>query len=266
MRTLILLSLSLSITAPQASAQSLEEMMKKAMEGQQQGANGTGTGVTVEENTAPFVPLGFTGSYRMEVHQFRNGVEEKESPTNVRMAFTDDRMAMAPEMTGKTGGSMRMVHDLKNKYTYTLTTDEKGKRTGMKMKMMKVKVDDVNKEDDEGSKVIRTDEMKVIDGHPCRKYTYSDEGGSGEAWIAEDVSFNPSKALASMMVDSRRSEQWQQAPFAGLMMETTWKDANGKDSTVMYTKDLVVGKVDEALFSTAGYEMMDMSNYPMFGK
>ncbi|MBK7100471.1 MAG: DUF4412 domain-containing protein [Flavobacteriales bacterium] len=138
-------------------------------------------------------------------------------------------------------------------------------RTGMKMKMMKVNVDEKEgKASSDKTKVVRTDETRTIAGHTCRKYTFSDETGSGEAWIAEDVKFDPSKAMGTM-VGGKKVENWQKTPYTGLVMETTWNDANGKDKMVMYCKDLVVGKVDEAAFSTSGYEIMDMSNMPMFG-
>lgn len=261
MRTALLLSLLVVTTSYTANAQSLEEQMRKAIENSQQKAN---TGMTMEENTDPFVPLGFTGSYRMEVHQFKNGVEEKESPMNIGIAFTDDKMAMTPQGSAK--GGMRVVYDLKNKFNYTLMTDENGNRTGMKMKMMKVNMGDAEeKPATDETKVVRTNETKTIAGHPCRKYTYKDETGAGEAWIAEDISFDPSKAIASV-VKGKKVDSWQKTPYSGLVMETTWVDANGKDKMVMYCKDLVVGKVDEAVFSTSGYEIMDMSNMPMFGK
>ncbi|MBK7111166.1 MAG: DUF4412 domain-containing protein [Flavobacteriales bacterium] len=266
MRTALLLSLLVVSVGQNTHAQSLEELMKRAMEQSQQSAGGGAGSVTIEENNDPFEPLGFTGSYKMEVHNYKSGKEDKDSPMFVDLAFTDDKMAIAPHSSSAAKQDMRMIYDLKNKFTYTLTTDENGKRTGMKMKMMKVNVDEKEgKASSDKTKVVRTDETRTIAGHTCRKYTFSDETGSGEAWIAEDVKFDPSKAMGTM-VGGKKVENWQKTPYSGLVMETTWNDANGKDKMVMYCKDLVVGKVDEAAFSTSGYEIMDMSNMPMFGK
>ena len=50
------------------------------------------------------------------------------------------------------------------------------------------------------------------------------------------------------------------------MMETTWNSTDGKEKVVMHTRDLVQGKVNDALFSTAGYEVQDMTAFPMFGQ
>jgi hypothetical protein len=263
MKTPILLALALATVS--VHGQSMEELMKRAMEQSQQHGGAPG-GMTVEENTDPFVPLGFTGSFRMEVHNYKNGAEEKDSPMNIAMAFTDEKMAMAPETPGKEKGSMKMVMDLKNKFTYTLITDEKGQRTGMKMKMMKVNMDDgADKETKDEGQVVRTDETRTIEGHLCRKYTYTGKDGSGEAWLAEDLEFNAFKAMGSM-ASGKKPERWQQAPYQGMMMETTWNDTNGKDKVVMFTKDLVVGKENKEAFSMDGYQIQDMSNMPMFGR
>jgi hypothetical protein len=250
-----LLALLATVNLP---AQSMEELMKKAME-EQGGQNK----VTVEENTDPFTPLTFTGSYRMEVHSFKNGSEEQDSPVNLIMAFTSDGMAMVPNTGAKE--ETRMVFDLKNKLMYTLVTDEQGQRTGIKMKMMKVNVEGTDDGTTDDAKVTRTSETKVIEGRTCRKYTYSDGDGSGEAWIAEDLKWDMIAVMKQMM-GAKGSEAWQRSGMDGLMMENTWTSTDGKEKVVMYTRDVVQGKVDEALFSTAGYEIQDMSSFSTFGQ
>lgn len=246
--------------ASTAHAQSLEEMMNAAMK-----EAGKGTEVSITENTDPFVPLDFTGSYRMEMHSFKNGTAEKDSPANIKMAMTPERMAMVP-LTKSGKEEVRMVFDLKEKRTYTLMTDAKGKRSGMVMKMMKFNVDGTETgEKEEDVKFERTSDTKVIDGHTCRRYIYSSSEGNGEAWIAEDLKFDIMTAFARM-AGSMPSQHFKQVGFDGLIMENTWNSANGKERMVMYTRDLQLGKVDEALFSTAGYELQDMTNIPMFGQ
>jgi len=247
------------LAATAVPAQSLEEMMNKAM--QQQGDQNK---VTVVENTDPFKPLTFTGSYRMEVHSFTDGKEVKDSPMNLRMAFRPDGMVMVPEANGQKA-SVRMVFDLKNKHTYTLVTEENGQRMGIKMKMMKVNVDGASEGSEAASKVTRTNETKVIEGRTCHKYTYSDNEGTGEAWVAEDLKWDMMTVLQEML-GGKKAEAWQLSGMDGMMLENTWTSADGKEKVVMYTKDLVVGKVVESDFSTAGYEIQDMSAMPMFGQ
>lgn len=254
----ILLPIVALLATVNLPAQSMEELMKKAME-QQGGQNK----VTVEENKDPFTPLSFTGSYRMEVHSFKSGKEEKDSPMNVVMAFKPDGMAMVPNTGGKE--EMRMVFDLRNKFTYTLMTDDKGQRSGMKMKMMKVNVEGTDDGSVDDTKVTRTNETKVIEGRTCRKYIYSDSEGSGEAWLAEDLKWDM-MAVMKQMMSGKGAEGWQKSGMDGLMMENTWTSTDGKEKVVMHTRDVVQGKVDEALFSTAGYEIQDMTAFPMFGQ
>ncbi|MCB0771272.1 MAG: DUF4412 domain-containing protein [Flavobacteriales bacterium] len=221
-------------------------------------------GVSIEENNDPFEPLDFTGSYRMVIHSHKNGSEVKDSPAEMLMAFNIDHMAMVPKNPDEKG-DMRMVFDLRNKHTYTLITDDKGKKSGIKMKMMKVNVEGDGKENGKVADVVRTDETRTIEGRTCRKYTYKDEKGSGEAWFAEDISFDMMAAF-KQMVGGKGVEDWQNLPHTGVVMENTWNSADGKEKVTMFTKDLVVGQVDESLFSTAGFEVMDMSSMPMYGK
>ncbi len=173
-------------------------------------------------------------------------------------------MAMLPE-TRNGREEVRMLFDLKNKHTYTLMTDKKGQRSGIKMKSMRVTVqDDAAPATADDTKVERTNETKTIEGHTCRKYTYSSADGHGEAWIAEDVQFNAFEALGRML--GGKADAWQKAPYQGMVMESIWNDKSGKERVEVRTKDLVIGKVDPSLFSTAGYDVQDLSGLPLFGQ
>jgi hypothetical protein len=68
------------------------------------------------------------------------------------------------------------------------------------------------------------------------------------------------------MVGGTKVDMWRKLGTSGVVLETIWNSADGKDKVVMYTKDLVVGKVDESAFSTAGYEIMDMTGIPTMGQ
>lgn len=240
-------------------AQSMKDIMNSALGGKEK--------VKVEEDNTPFEPLSFSGSYTWEIHSYKNDVPEKDSPMNLHMGFGPEHMAWIPE-TKDGKEEMRLVFDLKNKVNYTLITDKKGKRTGIKMKAMRITVsdmEDVEDDDDESpTQVVRTNETKVIEGHTCRKYTYKNDDGHGEAWIAEDIKFNAFEAMGNMV--GARADDWQKAPYQGMVMESTWYSTSGKEKVQIYIRNLVVGKVDPDLFSTAGYEIQDMTNMPsLFG-
>lgn len=243
-----------SLLIPASYGQSFKDMMKSA--------TGGGSKVTIEEDNSPFKPLDFTGSFTWEIHSSKNDVPEKNSPTFLHMGFDAEHMAWKPEVKDSKE-EMHLVFDLKNKVNYTLMTDKKGKRTGIKMKAKRIVVSDVD-DDKEATQVVRTDETRTIEGHTCRKYTFKDNDGHGEAWIAEDIKFNVFEAMGHMV--GARADGWQKAPYRGMVMESTWHSTDGKEKVVVQVRNLVVGKVDPTLFSTAGYEMQDMTNLPMFGK
>ncbi len=261
MKRILLSIVSVSVLSAGIQAQSVEELMKAAM--QEAGKNGGG--VSIVENTDPFTPLDMTGTFRMEMHSFKNGKEEKDSPANVRMSLTSDRIAMIP-MTKEGNEEVRIFFDLKNKHSYTLMTDKNGQRSGMKMKMMKFSSEPGSAEkSDTDAKMVRTGESKVIEGLTCQKYTYTSKEGSGVAWIAEELNFDLMKVFAQMS-GSTPNKDWQKVPYSGLMMENLYTSADGKERVEMRIKDLQVGKVDESMFSTEGYQVQDMTNLPSFGR
>lgn len=252
---LLLLLLFASVT----QGQSIEEMIQRAAQ-QQAG----GTRVAFEENKDPFVPLTFTGTMTMEVRTSKGGEPDREGPTTMRMAFSPERMAMAPGST-KDKEEVRMVYDLKNKVTYTLMTDAKGKRTGMKTKMMKVVVEGQEDTPAKEPSMTRTGETKQILGHTCRKFLYEDENGKGEAWIAEQLGFDMMAAMRQMVGD-KRAQGWQKTKFEGMLMENAWTSADGRERVTMAVTHLEVGNVNEGLLGTDGYDIQDLSNMPMFGR
>lgn len=259
MKRILLSLLSVSVLSAGIQAQSMEELMKAAM--QEAGKNGGGVSIT--DNTDPFTPLDMTGTFRMEMHSFKNGKEEKDSPANVRMSLTSDRIAMIP-MTKDGKEEVRIFFDLKNKHSYTLMTDKNGQRSGIKMKMMKFNSGAGSAEKgDSDTKIVRTGESKVIEGLTCQKYTYSSNEGSGVAWIAEELNFDLMKVFGQMS-GSTPDKDWQKVPYSGLMMENVYTSADGKERVEMRIKELEVGKVNEAMFSTEGYQVQDMTNLPSF--
>ncbi len=244
-------------------AQSMEEIMRQAAEYMEK--NG-GAAITMEEISDPLPPLEFTGSMRLVVHSTGKGIKASDETAEIRLAFKSDGMAMVPE-TKDPGKQIRMVFDLPARHSYTLITDEKGNKSAIKMKMMRMSSTATSPDDpnEPEGQVVRTEETKTIEGHSCRKYTYSAPDGSGEAWIAEDVKFDVMRAFANMA----GGDHLQHGPrmgYEGLMMESTWTAADGSTSSTMHVKDLKVGTVDEGMFSLAGYQIQDMTSMPMMGR
>lgn len=251
--------LLLLLSASFIQGQSIEEMIEKASRQQAGGAR-----VSFEENKDPFVPLTFTGTVAMEMRTYKGGEPDKDGPTTMRMAFSPERMAMAPS-SAKGKEEVRMVYDLKQKLSYTLMTDASGKRTGMKTKMIKVVVDGQEGATAKEPKMTRTNETKQILGQTCRKFLYEDENGKGEAWIAEQLDFDMMAAMRQMVGD-RRAQGWQKTKYDGLLMENAWTSADGRERVTMVVTELELGRLNEAMLGTDGYDIQDLSNMPLFGR
>ena len=83
--------------------------------------------------------------------------------------------------------------------------------------------------------------------------------------MAEDLDFDLYRAFGRMS-SGNKTQAWQDMPYQGLALETTWQDNAGSEKVVMYVRDLQTGSVDEAMFSTKGYEVQDMTAMPTFGR
>lgn len=260
MKNLVLL-LAAVLLHPAVRSQDLQELMQQASE---RATRDGAPKLTFAEHGDPIPLLDFTGSMRMEMRMWRNGTEEKDSPASIVMAFTPEKMMMAPKAAGKE--QVRMLFDLPNKHTYTLMDDGKGGRTALKMKMMKVNVEGgAAASEDDAVSVERTSETRSIGGHLCRKIIYTSAEGRGEAWIAEDVPFDLMDAF-SRMTSGRTMQAWQRVHEKGLVMESDWTSSDGQERTTMTIHDLVLGSVAPALLSIDGYEVQDMTSMPMMGR
>ncbi len=253
--SLLGLSLCLTSTAQTDVAKMLQERMG-------------GGGVIMEEDKSPFVPNEFIGSFRMEMHMFEGEQERKESPTNLRYWSSADKTLNKMEFSSGGSGApeepvrdMRMLTDLKEKWQYTLMTDEEGKKTAMKSKKKKITV-----KEEPGTKepvITATTETKTIDGHVCTKTIVKSDDGVWTGWVAKDI--KAPFADMARSVGHRGNDKMMRSHkgMHGFPLEFEWVDAKGTDRMVCYVKELKVGPVDAGVFSIDGYEVMEM---PSFGQ
>jgi GLPGLI family protein len=233
----------------------IQQKMAKG-QGSQQGSEN----VKVEDDNDPFVPNTFIGSFRMESHFFRNGIEEKNSPSNMRYWSTTETTLIQTEVPDAKGQDMKILTDLKGKWQYMLMTDDQGKKTAMKSRKKKVTV----KEDPNKSKaeVTVTTETRTIDGHTCKKVVAKSEEGAWTGWVTEDIPA-PFNDMARNVKGNDPEMTRRMSEVKGFPLEFQWDDANGKDRMVSYMKEVVSGTVDESVFSLDGYEVTEM---PGFGQ
>jgi len=212
-------------------------------------------GVKIEDDTSPFVPNSFRGSFRMENHMFTNGTEEKNSPTNMHYWSSSEKTLTKVEMPDAKGQDIRLMVDLKGKWQYMMMVDDKGKKTAMKSKKMKIVV----KEDPAlpEPEITVTDETKVIDGHTCTKVIVKSTEGTWTGWVAKDIPAPFGDMMRSVKTGDPGMTK-RMSEMQGFPLEFEWADANGKDTMHCYMKDLVVGTVDEGIFSLEGYEVMEI--------
>ena len=217
--------------------------------------------VKVEDDNDPFTPNEFVGSFRMEMHQFVKDVEAKDSPTNMRYWSSPDMtmIGIAPE--GSKGAEMKMLTDLKGKWSYILMADEKGNKTAMKSRKKKVTFK-TTEPDDENATFTVTNETKVIDGYTCTKVIGTTEDGTWTGWVAKDLAIPFGDIANGMSRSAMQKKKRDWGGIEGFPLEFETVDKNGKDKMVVYMKDLQIGTVDPGVFSISDYKVMEIPGMP----
>ncbi|MBS1581523.1 MAG: DUF4412 domain-containing protein [Bacteroidetes bacterium] len=213
-------------------------------------------GTTLEDDNDPFVPNAFIGSFRMEMHRFHGGTEDRTGPTNMRFWSSADRTLHQLEMPGGQGAGMKVMTDLKGKWSYTLVDDGKGKRIAMKSRKKKP-VLTADAPDGEKPMITVTEETKAIDGHACTKVIAKSKEGTWTGWVAQDIAMPFSDLMRNLQRGrpDPAMEAWKDVK--GFPLEYEWTDQDGS-RMVVYMKDLELGDVDSSVFSLDGYEVREM--------
>ncbi|MBS1547262.1 MAG: DUF4412 domain-containing protein [Bacteroidetes bacterium] len=215
--------------------------------------------VKVEDDNDPFKPNAFTGSFRMELHRYANAVEDADGPMNMHYWSSPDMTLMqmaAPSAKGSPQTDMKILTDLKGKWTYFLMTDPRGNKTAMKSRKQKVIIGEDKADDLHDFKV--TNETKMIDGHKCTKVVGTTEDGTWTGWVAKDIAV-PFSDLANSMSRSamqRGRQNWE--GLSGFPLEFETADKDGKMTMQAFVKDLQVGNVDPSVFSITDYKVMEV--------
>src|SRR6185369_12978429 len=116
MRLLSILSAAVCCVTLHAQVD-MNKMIQERM-AKHQGQGGGADDVKIEDDNDPYVPNTFIGSFTMEMHHFKKDVEDKDGARNMHYWSSADKTLNqmdSPEMKGRT---MKMMTDLKNKWTY----------------------------------------------------------------------------------------------------------------------------------------------------
>lgn len=203
-------------------------------------------------NTQPtdVKPSSFLGSFDLvNTHIGKNGKEES-STTNLYIDSYKMAMIMPTEGNRPT---MCIITDRQNGTMTTLNSKEK---QAIVTKIPKINVK--NKKDASGQQALsftKTGETKTIDGHLCQKYLGEDEKYQYITWITSDINVD--------MSDVFGVQKQQQIPDMpeGTALETTLTDKKNNDRIEIRIKNLKKGKPDAAIFSTSGYELIDVTSF-----
>ena len=210
----------------------------------------------VVDDNDPFEPNTFIGSLRMEIHSFKNGEEAKESPMEMQLWNSPDKTLISLNAAKTQGTDLKMLNDLKGKWSYIMMATPNGNKTAMKSHKKKIITSGDDK--DKNIQFTVTKETKTIDGHPCKKVISRSEDGIMTAWIAQDIPMTFGDLLRNMRQPGQPDRFEAFDGVKGFPLEMTSESIDGKEKTVTYVKDLHLGPVDENIFSLEGYKLMEI--------
>lgn len=220
-------------------------------------------GVQMVPDTDPFSPNTFIGSFRMEMHLYKNGSEEQHSPMDMLMHSSAEKTCMETRTPG-VKEQVRMLIDQKEKWQYMLMDEGTGNRMAMKTRKMKV----VSTTDEQVSApdVQVTDETKTIDGHLCKKLISKSEDGTWTGWMAQDIDVPFHSFMRDMHQNGQHMYSGAIAGVHGFPLEYEWISSKGDERIQCYIKDLKLGVVDEKIFSLDGYQVVELPALPAMGR
>lgn len=209
--------------------------------------------LTIEESTsADAIPNSFLGSFRMNIKT--TDTKGKTITSSILYHFSQWKTAMDPQMENS-GDAIRIIFDLLNRKTIILTTDKKGRKTGIIMKMQKFtytsdKLDQKMEQVIDGTTYKRTGEKKTIEGYLCEKWIITNEDGVIESWVTDQVDFNLGNAFgfltaSSGMPGSNTPQYKSFQSIKGFSLETTYTSKKGEKSIITVT-DIQKGDVGES--------------------
>jgi hypothetical protein len=199
----------------------------------------------------------FTGSFSITL----TGDKVKE-PVEMNYYVKPSMIAMEmPSMKEK-----GFVKTIINKDAHDITTcmDNKGNKMAMRQKMSDK---DYGPKSDESVKITKTGETKTIDGYKCEKVIVESDQATSECWMTTDVKVSMQDIMGAMA--SRNAKQYQQKmpqgydKLEGVSIETATTNKKSGEKSNVKVHDIKIGKVDDAMFSIEGYQMMEMPPMPM---
>ncbi|MEM7370290.1 MAG: DUF4412 domain-containing protein [Bacteroidota bacterium] len=227
--------------------------------------------VTIEEDpeadSRPVERSNFIGSFVMEMKEFKNGQLSKDSP--IKIGYHIDAYQTGIEMEDKEEQTTNLIVYDRQARKMIMKMHKDGEKTAIinKLPSMKVTVEEEKYPSGKYS-VTPTGRTKVIEGYNCKEFMVETEKEVSHVWFAEDLDTGLATSLNLGMVNVQRKDGSTLDYGDRYNLKGTWLEVHSKSKSEnitrdIYLKNLVIGSVEQQIFSTDGYKVTDVSN--LFG-
>ena len=178
-------------------------------------------------------------------------------PILIKVAISGPKIAMQPQNMGIPGSMTILVDNAKGKQYMLMNAN------GQKMAMaLPVNTTDKATAAAKDPKVTITKETKTVDGYKCTKVITETEEQKADLWVTQDVGMQ--YADFYKMMNSAKGPQGGSMvkipdlkTVKGFPVEIISTDKKKAETVTIKIKNISKAKVDQKLFSTEGYQMMD---------
>ncbi|MEO8149920.1 MAG: DUF4412 domain-containing protein [Bacteroidia bacterium] len=199
----------------------------------------------------------FEGSYTITIESAK-----LTEPMDINMTVKGNLSCMQiPSME-----SSGMVKNIINSETQSMImcNDRGGRKIGMKMNMK-----DAERFAPQEAKpftVTETTETKVIDGYKCKKIIMENDESKNELWITNELpismkdllnSISANRSPGSIMLRNLKRGYGDQN---GVALQTFSTNKSSKEEFTMTIHNITKTKVDDKVFNTDDFQLMDMPN------
>lgn len=202
----------------------------------------------------------FEGSFSMILTS--SGNEKLKEPIEMKFTVKDNLAIMESSAIPKGGATGKMLLNSSDQST-TMLMENGDKKMGLKMYARSLTQDSLVKlAQAKNPKITRTGKTKMIEGYKCEQVLMEDDDSNVDAWITDALGFNPIDFMGAVKgsdKDYSVEKLYKGWMKNGVSMETTIAKKDKSSVITMQLKNIKKETVSASLFSTDGYQIMDMS-------
>jgi hypothetical protein len=197
---------------------------------------------------------GFEGSYTVEVHPAKT--HKNAQMMRMKVSVKGDKMVSQP-LSGMPDKmqEMRVIIDQSDKSIISLM-DLNGSKMGMKSTF-----NEKDLKETEDVQFKKTGKTKTIHGYNCEEYVSETDKQRIIVWISPEMTKKFSGTMSLFAGQGMGGMGSREGNFfnysAGFPLESSITEIKSGEVTNVYVKDIKEGSVDESLFNTAGYQMIE---------